>query len=91
MYNVLTITSGIKRIQEIAIPLSNMLRLTKTYEQYMNPVWTVDQNIEILTRTYVREEMISIFSTELSENTVEELSDVLFNVVYPAYPKVKKG
>jgi hypothetical protein len=57
----------------------------------MNPIWTVDQNIEILTRTYVREEMISTFSTELFENTVEELSDVLFNSVYPAHPKAKKA
>lgn len=81
---------GIKCIQDVAIPLSNMLRLTKGYEQYMNTLWTIDENIEILTRVAVREDIVSIFSGELREDTIEELSDVLFNVVYPAYAKKQK-
>ncbi|KAJ4289800.1 hypothetical protein N0V90_011131 [Kalmusia sp. IMI 367209] len=78
---------GIKRIQDTAIPISNMLRMTKAYEQFSNPMWTVDQNIEILTRVSVRNDMFSILSEELREDVVEELSDVLFNIVYPTYIK----
>lgn len=81
---------GIERIQEIAIAQSNMLRLTKMYERYMNPVWSIDENIEILTRVSVREEMMSILSEKLCEDTIEELRDVLFNVVYPTYVKAQK-
>lgn len=79
--------SGIKPIQKAAITMSNMLRITKTYEAFKNPVWNVDENIEIMTRTLVRDEMSSILSEQLSEDTLKELSDVLFNIVYPAYPK----
>jgi hypothetical protein len=78
---------GIKPIQDHAIRTSNMLRLTKGYEKHMNPVWSIDENIEILTRVFVREDMMSILSGNLCEDTVEELSDVLFNVLYPAYKK----
>ena len=78
---------GIKPIQDHAIRTSNMLRLTKGYEQYMNPVWSIDENIEILTRVFVQEDMMPILSGNLCEDTVAELSDVLFNVLYPAYKK----
>lgn len=64
-----------------------MMRLTKVYEERMCPVWSIDENIEILTRAFVREDMMSILSGKLCEDTVEELSDVLFNVVYPTYKK----
>jgi hypothetical protein len=53
----------------------------------MNPVWTIDENIEILTRVLVRKDMMSLLSGNLSEDILEELSDVLFNVLYPAYEK----
>jgi hypothetical protein len=64
-----------------------MIRLTKGYEKYMNPAWSIDENIEILTRVCVRKDMVSIFSGKLCDDTVDELSDVLFNVVYPTYRK----
>jgi hypothetical protein len=64
-----------------------MIRRTKVYEKRMNPMWSIDENIEILTRVSVREKMSSILTDELGEDNVEELTDVLFNVVYPAYVK----
>jgi hypothetical protein len=82
---------GIKRIQEIATPLKNMLRLTKEYEKYMNRVWNVDENIELLTRVYVRAEMRSIFSGVLCEDTVEELSDVCLTLYIPHMPNVQRN
>lgn len=78
---------GIKPIQDQAIVVSNMIRSTKIYEQHNNPVWSIDQNIEIVTRLLVREDMKSILFGKLCEDTVEELSDVLFNVVYPTYER----
>jgi hypothetical protein len=62
-----------------------LLRVTKSYEEFKNPVWDVDQNIEILTRMAVQDEMSSLFSKILPENTLQELVDVLFNIVYPIY------
>ena len=81
---------GIRRIQEVAVPMFHMLRLGKGYEEFTNPIWTVDENVEILTRVGVRDQMPSIFAGELSGDTVEELSDVLFNVVYPTYARNPK-
>lgn len=63
-----------------------MVRLTKAYERHMNPIWNIDENIEMLTRVLVRADIMSLVPG-LSGDTVEELSDVLFNVVYPAYKK----
>lgn len=86
---MLTEVSGIKPIQKAAITITNMLRITKTYEAFKNPVWSVDGNIEVLTRTLVRDDMNSILSEQLSKDTLEELCDVLFKIVYPAYAKVR--
>lgn len=77
---------GIRPIQDHAISTSNMLQFTKVYGQYMNPVWFIDENIEILTRVLVRKDMRSLLP-QLGEGMVEELSGVLFNVVYPAYER----
>lgn len=76
---------GIVSIQKAATGMSNMLRVTKSYERTMNPVWDIEENIEILTRTYLRRELHSILSGQLAGGLVQELSDVLFNIVYPAY------
>lgn len=76
---------GIECIQKAAITASTVLRRTKTYEKFKNPVWNVDENIEILTRSFVRKNMGSLLSGKLPEDTLQELIDVLFNIVYPAY------
>jgi hypothetical protein len=75
---------GIRTIQDHAIRASNTLRFTKGYEQDMNSLWSIDENIEILTRVLVRQDMMSILP-DLDGDIVRELSDVLFNVLYPAY------
>jgi hypothetical protein len=77
---------GIRPIQDHAIRTSNMLRFTKAYEPDMNPVWSIDEKIEIFTRVLVRTDMMLILS-DLGEELVGELSYVLFNIVYPTYEK----
>ncbi|KAF1847287.1 uncharacterized protein K460DRAFT_276406 [Cucurbitaria berberidis CBS 394.84] len=81
---------GIRCIQDAAIAQTNMLRFTGMYKEYMNPIWSVDENIEVLTRSFLRDDMRSILAGQLPEGTLEELSDVLFNVVYPAYTDIQK-
>ena len=78
--------SGIRPIQDYAIQITNMVRFTKAYERHLNPIWSIDQNIEMLTRVLVRVDIRSILPS-LGGDTVEELSDVLFNILYPAYEK----
>jgi hypothetical protein len=82
---------GIKAVQQASSAVTEMFHRTKVYEQFMNPVWSIDENIEVLTRTYVREEMDGILSGKISEDYLQELSDVLFNIVYPAYMKRPKA
>lgn len=75
---------GIRPIQDHAIQMTSIVRFANADELHMNPIWSIDQNIEMLTRVLVRADMKSILPS-LSGDMVEELSDVLFNVVYPAY------
>lgn len=81
---ILTASSGINPIQDHAIRVSNMLLWTKSYEQYVNPVWSIEENVELMTRAWVREDIASLLS-DVDNDTVEALKDVLFNVVYPTY------
>jgi ABC-type phosphate/phosphonate transport system substrate-binding protein len=76
---------GIECIQKAAIRVSTKFQLVKMPKGYLNPVWSLDENIEVLTRSKLRQDMGSILSAKLPEDTVQELSDVLFNIVYPAY------
>jgi hypothetical protein len=64
-----------------------MLRVTKSYERFKNPIWSAEENIEMFTRTFVRGDMGSLLFKKLPEDTLQELVDVLFTVVYPAYTK----
>jgi len=64
-----------------------MLRATKSYERLNNPVWSAEEKTEILTRSLVRDDMGSLLSKKLPEDTLQELVDVLFSVVYPTYMK----
>jgi hypothetical protein len=57
------------------------------YETFKNRAWDVDQNIEILTRTFVRDEMGQLLGDQLPSHILLELTDVIFNVVYPSYPR----
>ncbi|KAF2134927.1 hypothetical protein P153DRAFT_329801 [Dothidotthia symphoricarpi CBS 119687] len=82
---------GIKRVEEIAITILNMARATQMYKPYMNPVWSNDENIELFVRTSVRGQMSKSLSDQLDSQVLEELSDVLFNIVYPTYTKILKS
>lgn len=78
---------GIKSVEEKAAEVSMMFRLTKAYANFRNPAWDTEQNIEVLTRTFVRDEMGQLLGAQLPSEVFLELTDVIFNVVYPSYPR----
>ncbi|KAF2707816.1 hypothetical protein K504DRAFT_458300 [Pleomassaria siparia CBS 279.74] len=81
---------GIECIERTTIAASNMLRLTKMYEGYKSPTWSVDKNIEILIRYHVRDAVASLLAEKVPKGTAQELIDVLFNIVYPTYRKSQR-
>lgn len=57
-----------------------MIRVSKAYGQHLYPIWSIDENIDMLTRILVRADMMSTLP-DLDGDTMEELSNGLFNVV----------
>lgn len=64
-----------------------MLQLTQGHKKWYNPFWTDSQNIEICTRFLVREDVGKLLGDQLSSETLQELKEVLFNIIYPTYAK----
>jgi hypothetical protein len=86
----LRIIKGIEALEKEAVEISIMLRLTERYKEFENSnsrAWSVDEKIEILTRAYLREAMGNLLTNEIPGETLAELTDVLFKIVYPTYPK----
>lgn len=63
------------------------LQRTQSYEKQVNPFWTESENIQMLTRMYLREDLEKLLGDQLPGETVQELKEVLFNIVYPTYAK----
>jgi hypothetical protein len=70
--------------------ITGMFRATRKHMEWNNPIWTDDQNIEILTRTYVREDIEELLGEQLPSVALQELKDVVFTLAYPAYAKKAK-
>lgn len=64
-----------------------MLKATQNHEKWSSPFWTDSQNIEMLARVYVREDIEELLGNELPSETLQELKDIMFNIVYPTYAK----
>ena len=62
-----------------------MIRGTREHEGVDVPLWTVNMKIEMLTRLHVRSTMEAVLSNQLPNGTLQELEEVLFGVLYPAY------
>jgi hypothetical protein len=54
---ILTKSTGIDKLQERAKLVTTMLKVTRSHEEWDNPFWTDDQNIEMLTRISVCEDI----------------------------------
>jgi hypothetical protein len=57
------------------------------YKHDQSPVWNDEETIELLTRMSVRDDMKTLFSGKLTMDLLEELSDVLFGILYPTFDK----
>jgi len=64
-----------------------MLQVTQCYAKWTNPFWTDNQNLEMLTRVYVRDRLEDLLGDRLPSETLQELKEVMFNIIYPTYAK----
>jgi hypothetical protein len=64
--------------------------MARYYESYKIPVWTEEQNIEMITRILVRKDFSSLLGNSLSLPDLEELKRVLFGIVYPSFGCTKR-
>jgi hypothetical protein len=80
---LLTRCVAIPAIEEKAMLYRDMARMTRFYEEYENPFWTVEENIEMAVRVAVRGDITDLLSKSLSLPDLQALETVLFDMVYP--------
>ena len=64
-----------------------MLQRAQKPNEWINPFWTENENIEMLTRIMIREHIDEFVGNQLLGQTLDEFKDVIFNIVYPTYAK----
>jgi hypothetical protein len=64
-----------------------MLKVTRSHEKGVDPFWTDNQNIEMLTRISLCEDIGELLGDQLPSETLQELKEVMFNIFYPTYSK----
>jgi hypothetical protein len=72
-------------VEEKAKLYKGMARGLRDYESYKIPVWTEEENIEMITRILVRKDFSRLLGNSLSPPDLEELKRVLFGIVYPSF------
>lgn len=78
---------GLDILQERARLATTIFQVTRNYEKWTKPFWTDNQNVEIFTRLCVREDVDELLGDRLPSETLQELKEVLFNIVYPTYAR----
>ena len=66
-----------------------MARAIRFHEDYKNPFWTEEENIEMATRVLVRGDFSNLLGNSLLLPDLEALEKVLFGVVYPSLGLLK--
>jgi hypothetical protein len=79
--------TGIEALEKQAKMVIDMFRATRIHMQFRNPIWTENQNIEMLTRVYVRKHLEELLGKQLLSVALQELEDVMFTLIYPTYAK----
>ena len=80
---------GIEPIADKAMRTTYELRLSELHKQHQIPIWNDEETIELLTRFSVRDDMQALLSASLTEDLIEELTEILFGTLYPTYDKRK--
>ena len=52
-------------------------------EEYRNPFWPEEANVEMAVRVLVRGELSQVMGESILESDLVSLDDVLFNIIYP--------
>jgi hypothetical protein len=79
--------TGIEALEKQAKMVADMFRARRTHMQFRNPIWTDDENLEMLTRIYVRDHLEQLLGKQLPSVALQELGDVMFTLIYPTYAK----
>lgn len=61
-----------------------MIQLTRCHEDFRNPFWTEEENIEMATRVMVLQAFSDLLGNSLSLSDLEALEKVMFGVLYPS-------
>lgn len=80
----LTRCPAIPSIQEKAKLYKGMVRHMRVMEDYRNPFWTEEENIEMAVRVLVRGDFSDLLGNSLLPPDLQKLERALFNVVYPS-------
>ena len=80
---------GIKPTADKAIRTAYGLRLSEFHKQHQTPIWNDEETIELRTRFSVRDDMEALLSASLTEDLIEELTEILLGTLYPTYDKRK--
>lgn len=64
-----------------------MLQMTQGNKEWNYPLWTDDQKAEMVSRCFVREAVGELLGDQLPSETLQELKEVLFDIVYPTWAK----
>lgn len=84
---ILIKSTGFDKLQESAKLVKIWLKVTQNYEKWSNQIWEDNQNIEMLTRVYVRNDFEKLLGDQLPRETLRELKDIVFNIIYSTYAK----
>jgi hypothetical protein len=63
-----------------------MAQAMRFFEEYTNPFWTLEENVEMVTRSMVRDGFSDLLGTKVSSDNLEALEGVLFDIIYPVKP-----
>jgi hypothetical protein len=61
-----------------------MDRISRFYKDHANPLWTVEENVEMAVRILLRRDFSKILGGRIASPDLEALEKVLFDTVYPS-------
>jgi hypothetical protein len=76
-------SSGILIVEENARFCRDLARTTGFFEEYRIPFWNLEENVEMVTRSMVRDGFSDLKGAKVSSVDWEALEGVLFDIIYP--------
>jgi hypothetical protein len=63
--------------------------MTGLYKEFFIPILSDEENLELLTRAYVRDDVEKLLEDQFPLTTLHELRDILYTTVYMTYRKLE--